>query len=86
MAGPLEVGKEYEVIITQDLGFAIIHSPYGFTEVGGVLVAIPSAKAGERYKIKVTDIRENANTGKSQASCEFMSMSGMKKGKCIAPP
>ncbi len=80
-----EVGKEYEITIQTEEDNQYT-GPYGQARIGSVVVNVPNAKAEERYKVKITDIRENQYTGNRQASCEFEQVDGDRKGTCNAAP
>ena len=50
-AKPVEVGKEYDVTISE-----ISQRGDGITRIQGFVIFVAGAKAGERLKIKVTDV------------------------------
>ena len=48
---------------------------------------LPNAKTGEKYHVKVTDIKLNQYTGDQQASCDFKQTGGGNRaGSCIPAP
>ncbi len=85
LAQDAEVGKEYEITIQteQDNQYT---GPNGQAKIGGIVFMIPNAKVMEKYKVKVTEIRENQHTMAKQASCDFEQIGGTKKGNCIGAP
>ena len=41
---------------------------------------------GQKYKVKITDIKENQYTKDTQASCDFEQVGGDRKGNCLGAP
>lgn len=80
-----EVGKEYEITIETEENNPYT-GPFGQAKIGSIVVNVPDAKAKEKYKVKVTDIRDNQYTGDKQASCEFEQVDRDRKGMCIPAP
>ena len=85
VAQDAEVGKEYEITIEseQDNQYT---GPFGQAKIGSIVFAVPNAKAKEKYRVKVTAIRQNQYTQAMQASCDFQQIGGDKKGMCLAAP
>jgi hypothetical protein len=54
-------------------------------EAEGAVFDVPNAKKGEKYHVKVTDIKNNQYTGDKQASCDFQ-QGGDRRGMCISAP
>ena len=85
MAQDAQVGKEYQITIEseQDNQYT---GPYGQVKMGKVVIQIPKAKKAEKYKVKITDIKQNQYTGDMQASCDFEQVGGDRKGNCLGAP
>ena len=62
MADEIEVGKVYEVEVTElsDDG------PFGLAYIGDALVNLPNAKVGDKRKIKVTAVVPSYWTGRNE--------------------
>ena len=65
---PVEVGKEYDVTISE-----ISQRGDGITRIRGFVIFVAGGKAGERLKIKVT------NVGNSFANAQVVSRSPEEK-------
>lgn len=85
VAQDAEVGKEYDITIDteQDNQYT---GPNGQAKVGQIVFSIPNAKKGERYHVKVLEIRDHQYTMARQASCDFQQIEGTRKGQCIPAP
>ena len=85
MAQDAEVGKEYDITIESEHDNQFT-GPFGQVKLGSILVLIPNAKTGEKYKIKVTEVNTNVYTGDKQASCDFQQIGADRKGNCLGAP
>ncbi|MBW2609554.1 MAG: TRAM domain-containing protein [Deltaproteobacteria bacterium] len=69
----IELGKVYDVNITEEMENQWIGAN-GVGKIGdGVVVYIPDAEEGEKYKIKVNAIEENPFTGDQEAKFDVVS-------------
>jgi hypothetical protein len=85
-ADKAEKGKEYEITITGEENNPFVGA-FGYATIGTIEVDISGATKGEKYKIKVTDIKFNTFTSKDQASCTYVEIGGKgRKGDCLSAP
>ena len=85
MAQDAQAGKQYQIsIVSEDSNEW--QGAYGQANIGKVAVLIPGAKKGDKYTIKISDIKTNQYSEVLQASCEFEQIGGNRKGKCVDAP
>lgn len=65
----VEAGNTYDIVIEEELSNEWTGAQ-GIVHMGDVDIAIPNAKKGQAFKVKVVRIESNQWTGKKQAVIE----------------
>jgi len=81
----LEIGKVYDVTIVEETENQWT-GPLGVAKIGNVLVQVPGAKKGQKYKVKINGVEENPYTDAMEAKFDVVSgppggAKGAKGGK-----